>query len=111
LEQAGRERLVAGDLVEAKKAVSLGLVANELVTNAMKHAFPPPRAGSIEVSARRSAPDRISLRIRDDGVGMPLEVREGSLGYKLVRALVEQIDGEISIGNAAGVAVALSFPA
>jgi PAS domain S-box-containing protein len=103
-----------GMLVDSKKAVSLGLVVNELVTNAVKHAFPPPRAGTIEVQARRLSPERGTVHLRDNGIGMPPKVREGSLGFKLVRALVEQVDGEIAIDGDGdgdgGVEVTLTFP-
>jgi PAS domain S-box-containing protein len=108
----GRIRLVAeaeGDiLVHADTAFPLGIVLTELITNAVKYAFPAPRAGTILVEARRVGAGRIEVLVRDDGVGMS-EVREGSLGYGLVRSLVKQIRGELDIRTGAGVTVALSF--
>jgi two-component sensor histidine kinase len=48
--------------------------------------------------------------IRDDGIGMT-SLREGSLGYGLIRSLVQQIEGNLDIRTDAGLAVTISFPA
>src|SRR3954447_13940540 len=82
-----------GLLVEADTAFSLGIVLAELITNAVKYAFPPPRSGTILAQAQRSGDGRVEVLIRDDGVGMS-SLREGSLGYGLIRSLVQQINGE-----------------
>jgi PAS domain S-box-containing protein len=108
-----RVRLVAeaeeGILVDANTAVPLGIVLTELITNAVKYAFPPPRSGTILTIARRSKAGCVELLVRDDGIGMSY-VREGSLGYGLIRSLVKQIRGEIDIQGDAGVTVTISFP-
>ena len=93
----------------ADQAIALGLVVNELVTNAVKHAFPSSLAGHIEVTARRPRAGWVALRVRDNGVGMSGD-REGALGYGIVRALVGQINGEMEIGCDVGVAVTVTFP-
>ena len=80
----------SGILVEANTAFALGIVMTELVTNAVKYAFPPPRSGTIFAETRIGEPERVEVSIRDDGIGMA-SFREGSLGYGLVRSLVEQI--------------------
>jgi PAS domain S-box-containing protein len=98
-----------GMLVDADTAVPLGIVLTELITNAVKYAFPAPRSGMILVQARRSQPGWIELVVRDDGIGMS-SLREGSLGYGLVRSLVQQIRGEIDVRSDAGLTVAISFP-
>ncbi|MDQ2106104.1 sensor histidine kinase [Azospirillum isscasi] len=95
--------------VPADHAIALGLVVNELVTNAVKHAFPSSQAGRIEVTARRPDAGHVMLCVRDDGVGMSGD-REGALGFGIVRSLVEQIDGEMDISRDAGVAVTVTFP-
>jgi len=100
----------AGILVEADTAFALGIVLTELITNAVKYAFPPPRSGTIFADARRGAPERLEVSIRDDGVGMA-SFREGSLGYGLVRSLVEQINGNIAVRSDPGLTVTISFPA
>ncbi len=99
----------AGVLIAADTAVPLGIVLTELITNAVKYAFPAPRAGTILVSVQRGRTGWVEVLIRDDGVGM-LHLREGSLGYGLVRSLVQQISGEIDIHSDAGLAVSISFP-
>jgi len=96
-------------LVDADTAVPLGIVLTELITNAVKYAFPAPRSGTILVQARRSQPGWIELVVRDDGIGMS-SLREGSLGYGLVRSLVQQIRGEIDVRSDAGLTVTISFP-
>ena len=96
-------------LVEANTAFALGIVLTELITNAVKYAFPAVRSGTILVQARRGSGDVIEVVIRDDGIGMA-SFREGSLGYGLVRSLVEQIDGTLAIKNDPGLAVTVSFP-
>jgi two-component sensor histidine kinase len=98
-----------GILMEADTAFSLGIVLTELITNAVKYAFPPPRSGTILTQARRSEPGRVELVIRDDGVGMS-SLREGSLGYGLIRSLVQQISGELDIQSGAGLTVKISLP-
>jgi len=98
-----------GLLVEADAAFPLGIVLTELITNAVKYAFPAPRSGTILAQAQRSRPGWVELLIRDDGVGMA-NLREGSLGYGLVRSLVRQIRGEIDIRSDGGVTVTISFP-
>lgn len=112
-ENDDRVRLTAksegGMFVDANTAVPLGIVLTELITNAVKYAFPPPRSGTILAIAQRSKPGWVELLIRDDGIGMA-HVREGSLGYGLVRSLVKQIRGEIDIQSDAGVTVTISFP-
>lgn len=95
--------------ISADHAIALGLVVNELITNAVKHAFPPSLAGRIEVTARRPHAGRVVLRVRDNGVGMSGD-REGALGYGIVRALVGQINGEMELSRDVGVAVTVTFP-
>jgi PAS domain S-box-containing protein len=113
MDDDGRIRLEArveeGILVEADTAVPLGMVLTELVTNAVKYAFPAPRTGAITAHARRRHCGRVELVIEDDGVGAS-EFREGALGFGLVRSLVQQIKGEIDIRSEAGVTVTITFP-
>jgi PAS domain S-box-containing protein len=97
-------------LVHADVAIPLGIVATELITNAVKYAFPAPDCGTIAVRACRASPDEVELVISDDGKGMS-DPREGSLGYSLVDALVRQIHGEMEISGESGVAVSIRFPA
>lgn len=62
------------------------------------------------MKADRNHPGRVDLVVRDDGIGMS-GLRQGSLGYGLIRSLVRQIDGEIDVRSDSGVTVTISFPA
>jgi PAS domain S-box-containing protein len=107
-----RVEVDSGLPLHADTAFPLGIVLTELITNALKYAFPGARSGSITAQAQRLPGDRVELIVADDGVGMA-EVREGSLGYGLVRSLVKQIGGAIAVekGMGAGVRVTITFPA
>jgi two-component sensor histidine kinase len=113
-EDDGRVRFTvsaeSGILVEADTAFALGIVLTELITNAVKYAFPPPRSGTIYAEARRGEPGRLEVSIKDDGIGMA-SFREGSLGYGLVRSLVQQIDGTVAVQSDSGLTVTISFAA
>ena len=113
MENAGRVRLEAnvevGILVNADTAVPLGIVLTELITNAVKYAFPAPMSGTILAQARRGQPGWVQIIVRDDGVGIS-DPRGGSLGCGLVRSLVRQIRGEIDIQGNDGVTVTISLP-
>jgi len=74
------------------RAVPLGLIVNELVTNALKYAFPEGRPGTIHVGFETTPNGEGCLRVRDDGIGMG-PPRPGSSGIELVRRLVQQIGG------------------
>ena len=105
------ETKVDGDIiVHADVAIPLGIIATELITNAVKYAFPAPDCGTIAVRASRLEQDQVELIVSDDGKGMS-KPREGSLGYSLVEALVRQIHGELEIEGSGGVAVTIRFPA
>jgi PAS domain S-box-containing protein len=98
-----------GIAISADTAIPLGLALTELITNAIKYAFPSGRSGTIAVRLRRDRPGSVALAIRDDGVGMA-GPREGSLGFSLIRSLVQQIDGALDIRGDAGVRVTITFP-
>ncbi len=76
------------------RAVPLGLVVNELVTNALKHAFPEGGGGVIRVEFEVLPGGEGRLCVRDDGMGMG-PPRAGSSGTELVRRLVQQVSGRI----------------
>lgn len=78
------------------RAVALGIVVNELVTNAAKHAYPAPAKGRIEVQLAH-APPGLMLCVADDGQGLPAELPSGGLGMRLVRSLVQQIGATLEI--------------
>ena len=99
-------------LLSVDKAIPCGLIINELVTNALKYAFPDGNGGEIIVSCKRGADRRIVLEISDNGVGIPGEVdleNTGTLGMQLVTSLIGQLDGTIRIDRESGTRFTLEF--
>jgi len=95
------------------RAIPCGLVVNELVGNAFKHAFPDGRPGQIEVCLAEGADGGLELRVRDDGVGLPLAVEcesSRSFGLRLVGMLAAQLDGTLETVHGAGTTFRLRFP-
>jgi two-component sensor histidine kinase len=92
------------------RAVPLGLIVNELVTNALKHAYPEGRSGTIRVEFATLPGGEARLCVRDDGVGMG-PPRAGSSGTELVRGLVKQIGGRmVQAEQAQGTGFCVYFP-
>jgi two-component sensor histidine kinase len=82
------------------KAIPCGLILNELVTNALKHAFPEERPGTVRVEMGRTAAGRVRLAVSDDGVGLPagLDIRHSdTLGLQLVCTLAEQLAARLEV--------------
>ena len=96
-------------------AVSIGLVVNELVTNAAKHAFVGRERGAIHVSWKRKPKGGWRLTVADDGVGLPAQPRprrkDGGLGQRLVEAFAKQAGGTLTTaGDANGTRVTMDVP-
>ncbi len=85
-----------------EQAVPAGLLMNEALTNAYKHAFPGDRAGQITVSFRAVDENELVLEVGDDGVGLSSDTREGGLGLTLIKAFAKQLSGTLSTGSVAG---------
>jgi two-component sensor histidine kinase len=81
--------------LSTERAVPIGLIVNELVTNAFKYAFREDQEGAITVTFHRTEAGDIDLVVEDNGVGCPLSAKEG-LGTRLVRLLVQQVGGSIT---------------
>jgi len=82
-------------------AVPCGLILNELITNALTHAFAGRAQGRIRVSLQRADDGRHRLVVADDGIGVPegLVMRNrSSFGLRLIRSLTRQVDGEFEFG-------------
>jgi two-component sensor histidine kinase/PAS domain-containing protein len=76
--------------VSIDTAISCGLIVNELISNSLKYAFPSGRTGEIQVRLRQDSSMEISLRVSDDGIGMPPGFdpkRDGHLGMRLIENL------------------------
>jgi two-component sensor histidine kinase len=99
--------------LDVDRAIPCGLILNELLTNALKHAFPGGRTGTLRVVLRRDGDDRAALIVEDDGVGMPAEAEQparDSMGFRLVRAFADQLGGELRVRRSPGTSVGVYFP-
>ena len=84
--------------VPTDKAVSIGVIVTELVTNAYKSAYPPGARGEIRVILRRSDDGRLTISVEDDGVGWTGTgaVRGTGLGTKVVTAMASQLQTSVT---------------
>ena len=94
--------------LDTSRAINLALIASEALTNAMKHAFPDGRQGTIRVDCH-AVGDAATLTIADDGVGFASSSREGALGLRLVRTMAKAIGGEAEIDGSNGTRIAVRF--
>ncbi len=86
-------------------AIPCGLILNELVSNALKYAFPGDRTGVIRVSFARIGNEDVELTVADNGVGLPagFSIEESpSLGLQVVRTLTRQLGAMLSVGSEPG---------
>ena len=93
-------------------AVSCGLIVNELVTNAIQHAFPVDQKGTIGIGLQTDRDTQITLTVWDDGRGIPPGMdflRSESLGLKLVMSLVRQLRGKVEIDRNDGTRFEIFF--
>jgi len=94
------------------KVLPIGLIVTELVSNALKYAFPDDRPGEIKVDLKRSG-GSVVLTVRDNGVGFPEDMDIGeadTLGLELVRTLVAQLKGTMEKEEGPGAAFKIMFP-
>jgi PAS domain S-box-containing protein len=92
--------------------VPLGLILNELVANALQHAFLPGQGGSLEIELERDSKGWIALRVTDSGQGLPesISLDHGGLGFQLVKALTDQLGGTLVLERHRGTSFLLTFP-
>jgi two-component sensor histidine kinase len=101
-------------LVDIDMAVPCGLMINELITNAFKHAFEPNQPGEINIQGSLGSDDCVMLTVQDNGKGLPpdwsLETNE-TLGLELVKDLTGQLKAKIEIDSIMGTRFKIIFPA
>lgn len=98
--------------IDLNRALPLGLIMTECLTNAFKHGFPGGRTGAIAITLTKAGETAV-LRVRDDGVGVPASVSSArnSLGIDLVEALARQIGGTSATrALSPGTEVRIEFP-
>jgi|GEM_PF-3896000 len=94
-------------------AVPVGLILNELITNALKHAFPNNATGDINILITKSTDKYFSLTISDNGIGLPDEIdikNSDTLGLHLVDVLVRQLKGKWHVNRQNGTQISICFP-
>jgi len=97
--------------LDVSVAIPCGLIINELLSNALKHAFPQGRKGEVNIRLRVEE-EIIALTVSDNGAGFPegIDFRNTeSLGLQLVTALVMQLGGEIELKRENGTTFTISF--
>ncbi|MBI5688074.1 MAG: PAS domain S-box protein [Verrucomicrobia bacterium] len=100
--------------IDLDQTVSCGLIVNELVSNALKHAFPEGRSGKITVELQTAPQGEIVLTVADDGVGLPagLDVHQTeTLGHQLVFMLAEKLHGTVDVAQNHGTVFRIAFQA
>jgi two-component sensor histidine kinase len=98
--------------LDVTQAVPLGLIINEVITNAFKYAFPEGRPGTVRLTLLRLAEATYQLTIADDGVGLPAHYdpsQSRSLGMTLLHGFSAQLGGELVITSRQGVCISLVF--
>ncbi|RME99665.1 MAG: PAS domain S-box protein, partial [Chloroflexi bacterium] len=99
-------------LLNIDQAVPSGLILNELLSNALKHAFPGGGPGKVTVDLTATN-QQIHLAVSDNGIGLPPDFnfdQTDSLGLQLINTLVDQLDGSIEFNGQNGTRVEVRFP-
>lgn len=94
-------------------AIPMGLIINELVTNAYKYAFPEKREGNIEICLTKQPENDLLLSIADNGIGLPEKIdiqKTNSLGLRLVNLLVKQLKANINHERKNGTIIKIWIP-
>ncbi len=107
------------EIVDVEITLPLGLIVNELLTNAYKYAFPDNKEGNIWVTYKK-APNRkdslIDMRcltVKDDGIGLPPDFdlsKKTSMGSQIIYLLTQQLEGEITIEGTKGASISIILP-
>jgi two-component sensor histidine kinase len=93
------------------QAIPCGLILNELISNALKHAFPNGKEGRVHIGLSTEE-NEIRITVSDNGTGLAEGFdteRDGNLGLELVHTLVEQLDGRLEVSSGQGVTYLLTF--
>jgi PAS domain S-box-containing protein len=98
--------------LDINRAIPLGLIINEIVSNSLKHGFPDSRLGEIFISLQSTDEGKAVLKIKDTGIGIPREMNlknPQSLGLQLVNDLVNQIGGHSELTRGKGTVFTITF--
>jgi two-component sensor histidine kinase/Flp pilus assembly protein TadD len=99
--------------IDVDKAIPIGLILNELVSNALKYAFDKHPAPALEIHVQEPRAGEVRIDVRDNGVGMgPQKTREGSgsFGLKMVNMLIKELKGKVDVEIQGGTAYRIVLP-
>ena len=99
-------------ILDVDMATIIGQITSEMVSNALKHAFPNGGSGTVTISLKRLDGEDVELSVADDGIGLPegLNIAESkSLGLQLIGTMATMIKGELLIGKPPGASFQLIF--
>ncbi|HVV84905.1 MAG TPA: histidine kinase dimerization/phosphoacceptor domain -containing protein [Kofleriaceae bacterium] len=95
-------------VLSVEEAIPCGMILHELLGNCLKHAFPRARGGHVSVGVHALPGGRLELEVADDGVGLPPgfdPAETTSVGWRLILAFVEQLDGRLELESRGGATV------
>ncbi len=97
--------------LDVDTALPIGLIVNELLTNALKYAFPKDGKGNIFISLSQSTPETLTLKVADNGVGkvFGLAPKGTGFGSQLIQLLTQQLNGNMIEKNNGGTSVEFLF--
>ena len=98
--------------IDIDRAMTCGLIINELVSNSLKYAFPNGRQGEIRIEMRTEMDDRYIMSIDDNGIGLPTGLdfnNSTSLGLRLVNMFVRQLKGTLEVHRKGGTEFRIIF--
>ena len=97
--------------LDVDTAVPIGLIVNELLTNALKYAFPENLKGNISISLSKSNPETLTLKVVDNGIGKitGLSPKGTGFGSQLIKLLTQQLNGEMTEDSKNGTSVLFHF--
>lgn len=98
-----------GNTFDLDTAIPLGLIINEIVCNALKHAFPEDMEGKIQIAIQKKESNLFELQIGDNGIGSKETKTSNSIGLELVSLLVMQLKGKIEKINQIGTHYSIQF--
>ena len=108
-----KSRIEVGDVfLDINRAIPCGLIINELVSNALKYAFPDGKKGEITVKMKVDENDKYTLVVKDTGIGFPQDLdfrHTETLGMQLVTDLTAQLDGSVELKREKGTEFKIVF--
>jgi len=98
--------------LDINSAIPCGLILNELISNALKHAFPAGRKGALSVRMKRTPDDLVLIQVSDDGIGLPDDFdsrNPKSFGFQIMNLLIEQLEAKLTVNQSRGTAFTVTF--